>query len=226
MYVYFLHSSQQKTNRVKTTVCKEMPGTEAINLNELNLSAKEKDIVLNENYEEMPIIDNVQLIFGTIKQLISLKNCHSSNETLNKLSEEFILRYGFLDKNQKQIVLVKVATTYYIKLEDLKKKVSSIDGPESLINAESDLRKILDPSYNWIFERLSKIPEHGLVILEELLRDLLNLFATIPILSNYQKTALRVMKDHVSNFAKITAKQEKEKEEKKKKEETSQPCKT
>ena len=34
------------------------------------------------------------------------------------------------------------------------------------------------------------------------------------------------MKDHVTNFVKIAAKQEKEKEEKKKKEETSQPCKT
>ena len=203
-----------------------MPGTEAINLNELDLSAKERDIVVDENYEEMPIIDNVQLIFGTIKQLISLRNCHSSNETLNKLSEEFILRCGCLDNNQKLTVLVKVATSYYIKLDDLKKKVSSIDGPESLINAESDLRKILDPSYNWIFERLSKIPEDGLVILQELQRDLSNLFANIPILSNYQKTALNVMKDHVTNFVKIAAKQEKEEKEKRKKEETSQPCKT
>ena len=203
-----------------------MPGTDAINLNELDLSAKQKDIVLNETYEEITVTDSVQLIFGTIKKLISLRNCHSSKDTLNKLSEEFILRYGLLDENQKKIVLVKLATTYYIKLEDLKKKVSSIEGPESLINSESDLRKILDPSYNWIFERLSKIPEDGLVILQELQRDLSNLFANIHILSNYQKTALNVMKDHVTNFVKITAKQEKEKAEKKKKEETSQPCKT
>ena len=103
-----------------------MPGTDAINLNELDLSAKQKDIVLNENYEDITITDSVQLIFGTIKKLISHRNCHSSKETLNKLSEEFILRYGLLDNNQKQIVLVKVATSYYIKLEDLKKKVSSI----------------------------------------------------------------------------------------------------
>ena len=203
-----------------------MPGTDAINLNELDLSAKQKDITLNENYEEITITDSVQLICGTIKKLISLKNCHSSKDTLNKLSEEFILRYGLLDNNQKQIVLVKVATTYYIKLDDLKKKVSSIEGPESLINSESDLRKILEPSYNWIFERLGKIPEDGIVILQELQRDLSNLFANIHILSNYQKTALNVMKDHATNFVKIAAKQEKEKEEKKKKDETSQPCKT
>ena len=63
----FFFFRQQKPNQLKTTICKEIPGTEVINLNELNLSAKEKDIVLNENYEEMPIIDNVQLIFGTIK---------------------------------------------------------------------------------------------------------------------------------------------------------------
>jgi hypothetical protein len=181
-----------------------------MDLNELDMAAKETDIVMDDHWEEVSTVDNIQLIFETTKELISHKKRHSSNKTLNNLSEDNIQRYGVLNKDQKKIVLVKVATSHYINLEQLKKQIASIDGNESLLNSDFDLRRNLDPSYNWVFEKLSQIPIQGLAILEEIQRDLLSMSENIPFLSNYQRLALNIMRDHIRKFVKVASKEEKE----------------
>ena len=42
------------------------------------MEAKEIDITLDEIYQEIPIDDHVQLLFGTLKELMSHQNRHTS----------------------------------------------------------------------------------------------------------------------------------------------------
>ena len=161
-----------------------------INLNKFDKEAKEMDITVDENYEEIYVNDPVQLVLHTVKELMSHRNRRSSKETLDKLSEDFIQRYESLDKHQKNVILIKIASSNYIKVVDLKDKVTSIQGSESLMKSETEIRKILEPSYQWIFERLSKVPEYGLKTLDELQKHLSNMFENIPYLSSHQKSAI------------------------------------
>ena len=114
------------------------------------------------------------------------------------MTEEFKLKYGKLDKHAKNVALIKIANSYYVKEEDLKKKIATIQGSDSLMKSESDIKKILEPAYNWIFLRLSQIYENEM--LEELQEHLSNMVENIQYLSSHQKTAIKVMKDHLTKF--------------------------
>ena len=114
------------------------------------------------------------------------------------MTEEFKLRYGKLDKHEKNIAIIKIANSYYIKEEDLKKKIATIHGSDSLMKSESEVRKILEPGYNWLFLRLSQI--HEIETLEELQGHLSNMIENIQYLSSHQKTAIKVMKEHLTKF--------------------------
>ena len=189
-------------------------------MNNYDLETKEKDITLDVNYQEIHVNDPCQLLFHTTKELISHRNDNSSRENyeiVKKVTEEFVERYGALEKHQKNIVLINIATSHYIKEDVLKIKVALIKGSESLLKSESDIRKILDPSYDWLFECISKVHENGCVFLEDLQKHLLNMFENIPFLSNYQKMALKVMRDHLLKYVnqKTYAKEQPE---------TPQPC--
>ena len=116
------------------------------------------------------------------------------------MAEEFILRYGKLDKHEKNVALIKIANSYYIKEEDLKKKIATIHGSDSLMKSESDIRKIMEPGYNWLFLRLSKVIQTGPNTLEEVQKHLLNMLENISYLSSYQKTAIKVMEGHLTKF--------------------------
>ena len=212
---------RENSIQVKTAIYKEVSKSNPqIDLNNYDLEVKEKDITLDENYQEIHVNDPCQLLFHTTKELISHVNDHSSNENyeiVKKVTEEFVERYGALEKHQKNIVLINIATSHYIKEDVLKIKVASIQGSESLMKSESDIRKILDPSYDWIFECILKIQENGCVFLEDLQKHLLNMFENIPFLSHYQKMALKVMRDHLLKYVnqKTYAKEQPE---------TPQPC--
>ena len=194
-------------------VFRELPKTDSIDLNNFDKEAKEMDITVDENYEEIYVNDPVQLVFHTVKELLSHRNRRSSKETLGKLSEDFIQRYESLDKHQKNVVLIKIASSHYINVVDLKDKVTSIQGPESMMKSENEIRKILEPSYQWIFERLSKVPECGPTTLDELQKHLSNVYENIPYLSSHQKTAICIMKNHLTEFIIKLNMQEKEKPE-------------
>ena len=194
-------------------VFRELPKTDSINLNNFDKEAKEMDITVDENYEEIYVNDPVQLVLHTVKELMSHRNRRSSKETLDKLSEDFIQRYESLDKHQKNVVLIKIASSHYINVVDLKDKVTSIQGSESLMKSETEIRKILEPSYQWIFERLSKVPEYGLKTLNELQKHLSNMFENIAYLSSHQKTAISTMKNQLTDFIAKLNTQEKEKPE-------------
>ena len=49
-----------------------------ISMNNFDMEAKEIDISLDENYQENPIDDHVQLLFCTLKELMSHRNRHTS----------------------------------------------------------------------------------------------------------------------------------------------------
>ena len=49
-----------------------------INMNNFDMEAKEIDITMDENYQEIPIDDPVQLFFCTLKELMSHRNRHTS----------------------------------------------------------------------------------------------------------------------------------------------------
>ena len=116
------------------------------------------------------------------------------------MAEEFILRYGKLDKHERNVALIKIANSYYVKEEDLKKKIATIHGSDSLMKSESEIRKIMEPGYNWLFLRLSKVLQSGPSTLEEVQKHLLNMLENISYLSSYQKTAIKVMEDHLTKF--------------------------
>ena len=66
------------------------------------------------------------------------------------------------------------------------------------MKSESNIRKTLEPAYNWIFIRLSQI--HESETLEQLHEHLSNMVENIQYLSSLQKTAIKVMKDHLTKF--------------------------
>ena len=49
-----------------------------ISMNNFDMEAKEIDITLDENYQEIPFDDHVQLLFCTLKELMSYRNRHTS----------------------------------------------------------------------------------------------------------------------------------------------------
>ena len=116
------------------------------------------------------------------------------------MAEEFILRYGKLDKHERNVALIKIANIYYVKEEDLKKKIATIHGSDSLMNSESEIRKIMEPGYNWLFLRLSKVIQTGPNTLEEVQKHLLNMLENISYLSSHQKTAIKLMEEHLMKF--------------------------
>ena len=109
MYVmaYSIHSYRQQSTQVKTTIySKEAPATDMINMNNFDMEAKEFDITLDENYQEIPIEDPVQLLFATLKELMSHRNRHTS--TGNKVYVVYFIG------TQSLALLVFVLTKYQL----------------------------------------------------------------------------------------------------------------
>ena len=79
MIEYSTYSYRPQFNQVnKTVYSKEAPETDLINMNNFDMEAKEIDITLDENYQEFPFDDHVQLLFCTLKELMSYQNRHTS----------------------------------------------------------------------------------------------------------------------------------------------------
>ena len=83
-FLYFLYNKysypyRAQSNQVKPTIySREDPETDMISMNNFDMEAKEIDITLDENYQENPIDDHVQLLFCTLKELMSHQNRHTS----------------------------------------------------------------------------------------------------------------------------------------------------
>ena len=74
------------------------------------------------------IIENVQVdsVFDTVHNVIDLKERALNSLTLERLAKKFHEDYHNLEDDQKEAVLVHMATKYYIKGDDLKVKAKEI----------------------------------------------------------------------------------------------------
>ena len=77
--IAYSYPYRAQSNQVKPTIySREDPETDMISMNNFDMEAKEIDITLDENYQENPIDDHVQLLFCTLKELMSHQNRHTS----------------------------------------------------------------------------------------------------------------------------------------------------
>ena len=83
-------------------------------------SAKLKKICDNDEVTE------AASLFGTVKELVDLKNRSTSSLTLERLVKKFCHDYELLERHQREAVLLHLATKYYINEKDLKSKAQEI----------------------------------------------------------------------------------------------------
>jgi malonyl-CoA decarboxylase len=148
------------------------------------------------------IVEVVQVdsVYDTIKQVIELRDRSISSLTLERLVKKFCQAYENLDPQQKQDVLLHLASKYYIKEEDLKGKAAEIVHTkeyEILMKKEQELRTILDPPYNWLFSKLAQIQQNGVKFLGDIRADVLTILLESKSLPNDQRLALKTMSGHL-----------------------------
>ena len=77
--IAYSYPYRAQSNQVKPTIyTRDAAETDMINMNHFDMEAKEIDITMDENYQEIPIDDPVQLFFCTLKELMSHQNRHTS----------------------------------------------------------------------------------------------------------------------------------------------------
>ena len=74
----------------------------------------------------------------------------------------------------KRFFLIKLAIDKHTKLDNLKKKIAALKDSECLMEEEKNLKKYLDPAYNWLFTTVCS--KNGLKTLQDIETDLLNIF--------------------------------------------------
>jgi len=151
------------------------------------------------------IIEVIQVdsVYDTIKQVIELRDRSISSLTLERLVKKFCQAYENLDPQQKQDVLLHLASKYYIKEEDLKGKAAEIVHTkeyEILMKKEQELRTILDPPYNWLFSKLAQIQQNGVKFLGDIRADVLTVLLESKTLPNDQRLALKTMSGHLKEL--------------------------
>ena len=78
------------------------------------------------NLPKIVEVVQVNTVYETIKELIELRDRSTSTLTVERLVKKFCQSYENLDNQQKQDVLLHLATKHYIKEKDLKGKVIQI----------------------------------------------------------------------------------------------------
>lgn len=146
--------------------------------------------------------DPIEELWDTINVLMSKRYHYITKKALQDLISSFISQYCEFDINQKKIVLIKLATNKYTKLENLKKKISEIKNTECLMSDEQELEKIFDPPCNWFFATVSQDSEKGFKTLQNIETALLNMFLDMSKMSNIQKIAIKTMKNHITHLLK------------------------
>lgn len=171
-----------------------MPNTEAIDRNKLDF----EDIsVLSSDFE---IIDLVGDVCETFKNISSLKNRDISSTTVKNLFGHLIKQYDMLEMEQKWNVFVFLSTNFYINPAKLKEKMSqNIFDFESLVKTVNDLRKIIEPEYLWILNKLSTL-KGGRDMLKDMKNESLNMILQCEYVSSLQKSAVHEMNEYLNSI--------------------------
>ena len=97
-------------------------------------------------------------IIGAFEEISKLRNRFISSANVKELFGKLILLYKTLDEEQKNVVLLKWATDYYVDGTVLKKKMSQdINDFKSLAIVVNDLKVAIEPKYMWIFRKFSTL---------------------------------------------------------------------
>ena len=187
-----------RCNRIEIA-WKDLPKTEAIDRNKFDI----EDTLSSHNFN-FDTLDAIEELCSTFKEISSLRNEFISASNIKKLFGNLIKQYDFLEKEQKWKVFIIWATKYYVDSELLKKiMMQNFSDFESLVRTVNDLRKITEPKYLWIFEKLAKL-KGGQEMIADIKIETLNMVLECTELSSFQRSAVQEMNNYV-NAIKIEA---------------------